>query len=82
MVRKILRAVRRVLLVLAIVVVIVLAAGLSYRAYRHHAINAATRIDPVRGIDEELFARIGGVEQWISIRGRNRDNPVELPVTP
>lgn len=58
--------------------VVVVAAGLGYRAYRHHAINVSTRIDLVQGIDEELFVRIGGVEQWISIRGQNRDNPVVL----
>ena len=59
---------------------VVIAAGLSYRAYRHHEIARATAIDPVKGIDEEPFARIGGIEQWIGIRGQNRDNPVLLLV--
>jgi pimeloyl-ACP methyl ester carboxylesterase len=55
-----------------------LAVGVGYRAWRHHAIAAETAIDPARGIDETQYVRVGGIEQWISIRGRNRDNPVIL----
>ena len=33
------------------------------------------------GIDEGLFVRVNGVEQWVSIRGRNRSNPALLIVT-
>ena len=33
--------------------------------------------DP-KGIEELKSVNIGGVEQWIHIRGRNRDNPVLL----
>jgi pimeloyl-ACP methyl ester carboxylesterase len=29
-------------------------------------------------IDEQAFVQIGGIEQWISIRGDNRDNPAIL----
>jgi pimeloyl-ACP methyl ester carboxylesterase len=76
--RKIWLAIKRVLLGAAILAGIAIAAGVGYRAYRQNRINAVARIDPVRGIDEELFARIGGIEQWISIRGQNRDNPVLL----
>src|SRR5204863_97986 len=76
--RKIWRAVKRVLAAALTLAVVAIAAAVSYRAYRQHAINTATRIDPVQGIDEELFVRIGGIEQWISIRGQRRDNPVVL----
>jgi pimeloyl-ACP methyl ester carboxylesterase len=78
--RAIWRATKRVLLALGMLVVITIVGGLGYRAYRQHAIASATRIDPVQGVDEELFATIGGVEQWISIRGQNRNNPVVLLV--
>jgi len=65
--------------VLALLVVAI-AAGLGYRAYRQAAIVRATAIDPVKGIDEELFTRIGGIDQWIGIRGQRRENPVLLIV--
>jgi pimeloyl-ACP methyl ester carboxylesterase len=31
-----------------------------------------------RGIQEERFVPIGGIEQWITIKGRQRENPVVL----
>jgi hypothetical protein len=30
------------------------------------------------GIDEASFVTVGGIEQWITIRGEDRDNPVLL----
>ena len=50
----------------------------AYRAYRHHQLAKATTIDPAQGIDEAFFARIGGIDQWLSIRGQDRSNPVVL----
>ena len=35
-------------------------------------------IDTQRGIDEASFVPIGGIEQWVTIRGRDRNNPVIL----
>lgn len=35
-------------------------------------------IPPGKGIDEARFVPIGGIEQWVAIRGRDRDNPVLL----
>jgi pimeloyl-ACP methyl ester carboxylesterase len=35
-------------------------------------------IRSAKGIDEANFVTIGGIEQWITIRGWNRDNPVLL----
>jgi pimeloyl-ACP methyl ester carboxylesterase len=63
--------------VLALIVVAI-AGGAGYRWYRHAVIARATAIDRAAGIDEELFAKIGGIDQWIGIRGQNRDNPVVL----
>lgn len=33
-------------------------------------------IDAPSGINEALLVRIGGIDQWVQIRGQNRDNPV------
>lgn len=61
--------------------VLLLAAGLPaalllHRKLRQTRIEAGLRIDTARGILEEAFVRIGGIEQWISIRGEDKDNPV------
>ena len=41
--------------------------------------NAETyKIDTVKGIDEGSYVEIGGIEQWITIRGQDRANPVLL----
>jgi pimeloyl-ACP methyl ester carboxylesterase len=42
------------------------------RNARDYAISAPN------GIDEAKYLRIGGIEQWVTIRGENRDNPVLL----
>lgn len=38
------------------------------------------RITTTDGVDEAGFVQIGGIEQWISIRGEHRDNPVLLEI--
>lgn len=35
-------------------------------------------IDPAKGIDESSFVTIGGIGQWVTIRGEDRANPVLL----
>ena len=40
--------------------------------------KAQFAIDPTRGIDEESYIEIGGIEQWVTIRGQDRNNPVLL----
>src|SRR6266540_6169595 len=36
------------------------------------------KINSEKGIDEATFVTIGGIEQWVTIRGWDRDNPVLL----
>ena len=38
-------------------------------------------ITTANGIDEAKYVRIGGIEQWITIRGEDRKNPVLLLCT-
>lgn len=51
---------------------------LAYRKFRQARIAANLKIESVLGVVEERFVRIGGIDQWISIRGEDRNNPVLL----
>jgi pimeloyl-ACP methyl ester carboxylesterase len=74
MLRRLARGVVCLLGFLAFLVI----AALSWRAFRQHQVSAAMTIQAPNGIDERRFVRIGGVEQWITIRGQNRSNPAIL----
>lgn len=50
----------------------------AWRALRQHQLSVAMAIHTPNGIDERRYVRIGGVEQWITIRGQDRDNPAIL----
>ena len=62
----------------AIVAVALIGAGLGYRAWRIHGAETALAISSPNGIDEAMFVPIGDSEQWITIRGQDRTNPVVL----
>lgn len=50
----------------------------SARAYNQSANAPTFAIQSPNGIDESGYVKIGGIEQWLQIRGRDRDNPVLL----
>jgi pimeloyl-ACP methyl ester carboxylesterase len=56
-------------------IVLVLAA-LGFRGWRQARVAASLAIRTPNGIDEAGFVRIGGIEQWVSIRGEDLANPV------
>lgn len=63
----------------------VLAAALTLSAYGARAVAQARNAEALAitdpaGIDEEQFVSLGGADQWVTIRGRNRANPVILVV--
>jgi len=58
----------------------VVAAPLAYRVARKHRRAVEARIDGPHGITEGRYVTIGGVEQWLQIRGEDRSNPVLLVV--
>ncbi|MEV5602373.1 alpha/beta hydrolase [Streptomyces sp. NPDC052299] len=53
---------------------------LGYRQIRRTAAARALRITAPGGIEESGFVRIGGIDQWISVRGDDRANPVVLEI--
>jgi len=52
--------------------------GLTYREIIRRRGATALKITNPEGIVEQRFVRIGGVDQWIQIRGEDRRNPVLL----
>ncbi len=54
------------------------AALLIHRKLRQRKQSASLKVESAKGIIEQSFVRIGGIEQWIAIRGENRHNPVLL----
>jgi pimeloyl-ACP methyl ester carboxylesterase len=78
MLRKLWRVTKIILLSLLGLILILVIGALSYRAIRQHQNATALAIHTPNGIDEAMFVPIGGIQQWITIRGQNRDNPVVL----
>lgn len=76
--RTLLRAVKLVLLSLLALALIVIGALLGYRSYLQHVNARSFVIDTANGIDEAMYVKVGGIDQWIQIRGTDRDNPVLL----
>jgi pimeloyl-ACP methyl ester carboxylesterase len=52
--------------------------GLAWRKARQRRVTKALEIDTPNGIVEQRFVKIGGIDQWIQLRGEDRDNPVLL----
>jgi pimeloyl-ACP methyl ester carboxylesterase len=66
--------------VIAALLLIVIVGLLGYRAYRQHQVARALTIHSTNGIDEAMFVKIGGINQWVQIRGEDRNNPILLIV--
>jgi pimeloyl-ACP methyl ester carboxylesterase len=76
--RRILKVTRLVLLSLLALFVVLVVAFLLLRAHRQHQTAETIAIRTPNGIDEARYVRIGGIDQWIQIRGQDRGNPVLL----
>ena len=72
------KAIGTTLFCVACLVIVVVVAGLSFRAYRQHIAGQALLIHSPNGIQEGRFIDVGGIQQWIQIRGEDRNNPVIL----
>jgi pimeloyl-ACP methyl ester carboxylesterase len=63
---------------LLLLVLLLAGVGLCYRAFLQHRAAQLIAIHSPAGIDEASFVRIGGQDQWITIRGQDRAKPVLL----
>jgi pimeloyl-ACP methyl ester carboxylesterase len=56
----------------------VIAVSLAYRALPQNVAGGALLTAARKPVKEEMFVRIGGIDQWITIKGDDRNNPVVL----
>jgi pimeloyl-ACP methyl ester carboxylesterase len=76
--RTLRKVVKVLLLFVVILLVVAVGAILAMRAHQQHGAAQAMAIRTPNGIDEARYIRIGGIDQWIQIRGQDRNNPVLL----
>jgi len=55
-----------------------LALSLGYPAFLQNATAQALPVRTPEPVKEEMFVRIGNIDQWITIKGDDRNNPVVL----
>jgi pimeloyl-ACP methyl ester carboxylesterase len=61
-----------------VVLAVAIASGFGYRAYRQHLGAGILAIQSPNGVQEGMYVKIGGIDQWIQMRGEDRGNPVIL----
>ena len=64
-------------IVIAIPLIIVTATSIFYIAKRNYN-YLSNFINPFKGVDEQTYVDINGMKQFITIRGKSKDNPVIL----
>jgi proline iminopeptidase len=62
----------------ACLVVVALSSALLYRKYLQHKVAEERAITSPNGINSLEPVRIGGIDQWIEVRGQNVNNPILL----
>ena len=65
-------------IVVVCLIVVVLSSSLLYRKYLQHKIAEQRAITSPNGINSLEAVRIGGIDQWIEVRGQNVNNPILL----
>jgi pimeloyl-ACP methyl ester carboxylesterase len=78
--RKSLKIIKYLAIAAGALVTIVVVGALGLRAYFQHAHTVEFAINTPNGIQEGMYVPIGGIDQWVQIRGGDRDNPVLLYV--
>src|SRR5260370_14009153 len=62
----------------ASLVVVALLSALLYRKYLQHKVDERRAITSPSGINSLESMRIGGIDQWIEVRGHDVSNPILL----
>jgi proline iminopeptidase len=77
-IRKTVAILKYAVMVIGGLVAVGLASALLYRGYLQHRVAGKRPITPRNGIDSLGRVRIGGIDQWIEVRGQNVDSPILL----
>src|SRR5258706_2513154 len=59
-------------------IMVTLSSALLYRKYLQHEVFEGRAITSPDGIDSLKAVRIGGIDQWVEVRGQNVNNPILL----
>lgn len=78
--RKVRRVVKRLSISVVVFALVMVAGLLIFRAYERHRVRQATKITSPPGVESLEAVTLGGIEQWILIRGRDRSKPLMLVV--
>lgn len=76
--KRILRLAKISLLTVVVLAILAIGSGLGFRAYRQQLAARVLAIQSPNGVQEGMYVKIGGIDQWIQIRGEDRNNPVIL----
>jgi pimeloyl-ACP methyl ester carboxylesterase len=76
--RRIAKRIGLALLGAIALLVAVVIAGVGFRAYRQNLAAEILAIHSPDGVQEAGFVTLGGIRQWVQIRGEDRNNPVLL----
>jgi pimeloyl-ACP methyl ester carboxylesterase len=58
--------------------VVWLLCGISSLSHSHRLAAQVTRVHAAEAVSEQMFVQIGGIPQWITIKGKDRNNSVVL----
>ena len=78
MVRMVKKIIKYTGIFVACVVPVGLSGALLYRKYLQHEVAEARAITSPAGINSLESVRIGGIDQWVQVRGQNANNPILL----
>jgi proline iminopeptidase len=78
MIRKALKIVKVIAIAVFSLILVALSSALLYRKVLQHKVGRDRAITSPNGIDSLERVRIGGIDQWIEVRGQNVNNPILL----